>query len=32
MAQFSTLCDYIHQGQAQQAEIHKKLKKNCRCK
>jgi hypothetical protein len=29
MAQFPMLCDYIHQGRAQQAETHKKFKKIC---
>jgi hypothetical protein len=31
IAQFPALCDYIEQGRAQQAETHKKFKKNCGC-
>jgi hypothetical protein len=31
MAQFPTLCDYILQQRAQQAETNKKFKKICGC-
>jgi hypothetical protein len=31
MAQFPTLCDYIQQGRAQQAETHKEYREICGC-